>query len=142
MNNLYKYKTKCGLDVLYYYKKDFYKSYCGIGTKFGSANLKYEIDNQIYNITDGVAHFIEHKLFQMPNNIDAYQEFDKLNCEANAYTTHDKTVYFFNTVENIKKQLLGLSNSSDNSFVYSLYEAVVNNKEDEKDGKIHAKKQI
>lgn len=105
MNNLYKYKTKCGLEVLYYHKKDFYKSYCGIGTKFGSANLKYELDGNRYEIKDGVAHFIEHKLFQMPNNIDAYQEFDKMNVEANAYTTHDKTVYFFNTVEDIYEPL-------------------------------------
>ena len=41
------------------------------------------------------------------------------------------------TLENIKKQLLGLSNSSDNSFVYSLYKAVVDDKEDGKDGKTY-----
>lgn len=105
MNNLYKYKTKCGLDVIYYQKKDFYKSYCGIGCKFGSANLKYEINNQIYNMKDGIAHFIEHKLFQMPNGIDAYFEFDKLNTQANAYTTQDKTVYFFKTLDSVYEPL-------------------------------------
>lgn len=44
------------------------------------------------------------------------------------------------TLESIKKQLLGLSNSSDNSFVYSLYKAVVDDKEDGKDGKTYVKK--
>jgi predicted Zn-dependent peptidase len=105
MNNLHKYRAKCGLEVIYYQKKEFYKSYCGIGCKFGSSNLKYELNNQTFNIKDGVAHFIEHKLFQMPDNTDAYFVFDKFNAQANAYTTQDKTVYFFNTIESIYEPL-------------------------------------
>lgn len=105
MNNLYKYKTKCGLEIIYYKTEGFNKSYCGIGSKFGSSNLKYKKDNKIYELKDGVAHFLEHKLFQMPNNIDSYQLFDEMNVEVNAYTTHDKTTYFFKTMEDIKRPL-------------------------------------
>jgi hypothetical protein len=49
MSNLYRYKTKCGLEVIHYQLEQFNKSYCGIGTKFGSANLKYKYNDKIYN---------------------------------------------------------------------------------------------
>lgn len=71
----------------------------------------------------------------MSNDVDNILKNAAANvaCETNDEVSKD-------TLESIKKQLLGLSNSSDNSFVYSLYKAVVNNKEDDKDGKTYVKK--
>ena len=104
MINHYKYITNNGLKVTYVEKKDFNKCYAGIGVKYGGCNLSYENDGITYNDNPGLAHFLEHKLFHMPYG-DAYNEFTKLNAFANAYTSPDKTIYFFNTNEDLYKPL-------------------------------------
>lgn len=104
MNDSYEYITKDGLKVIYIFKKDFYKSYVGIGTRYGSADLEYYFGDEKRQSKEGIAHFIEHKLFQMPYG-DAIQALANGNASANAYTTTDKTVYYFSTVEKIFKPL-------------------------------------
>ena len=99
-----KYVTKNGLKVTYIKKEGFVKSYAGIGVKYGACNLEYELDGKIYNDYPGMAHFLEHKLFQMPYG-DAYQLFSDMNVYANAYTSVDKTVYHFTTNEDLYKPL-------------------------------------
>ena len=104
MISFYKYTTKNGLKVTYVYKPDFNKCYAGIGVKYGGCNLEYTIDGVTYIDKPGLAHFLEHKLFQMPYG-DAYNEFSKLNATANAYTAPDKTMYFFSTNNDLFKPL-------------------------------------
>lgn len=104
LNDSYEYTTKSGLKVIYVYKKDFYKSYAGIGVKFGSADLEYYAGQEKVLSKEGLAHFIEHKLFQMPDG-DAIEAFARVNATANAYTTTDKTIYYFSTVEKIYEPL-------------------------------------
>ena len=104
MIDFYKYITKNGLKVTYIYKLDFNKCYAGIGVKYGGCNLEYTVDGIKYIDKPGLAHFIEHKLFQMPYG-DAYIEFSKLNASANAYTAPDKTMYFFSTINDLYKPL-------------------------------------
>ena len=96
MINYSKYTTKNGLKVTYVYKPDFTKCYAGIGVKYGGCNISYTADGVEYYDKPGLAHFLEHCLFHMPYG-DAYNEFNKLNAHANAYTSPDKTLYFFNT---------------------------------------------
>ena len=105
MNNKYEYVTKCGLKVLYIKKEQFARSYCGIGTSYGGGNLEFKIDNKVYTSPSGIAHFIEHKLFAMPDGSDAFDSFNKLNASSNAYTASDKTLYFFSTTDDIFKPL-------------------------------------
>ena len=95
MNNVFDYVTKCGLTVRFLKKKGFSKVYCGIGCKYGGAYTNYSINGKKYKSPDGIAHFIEHKLFQMPDGSDAFTEFSKLGAKANAYTQQDKVQYFF-----------------------------------------------
>ena len=101
MNNKFEYITKSGLKIIYIKKEQFARSYCGIGTNYGGGNLKFSIDGVDYVSPSGIAHFIEHKLFAMPDGTDAFDKFNKLNSIANAYTASDKTLYFFTTTENI-----------------------------------------
>lgn len=95
MNNLHKYKTKQGLSVVFIEKKGFVKSFCGIGCKYGGANIRFKTMNKEIISPYGVAHFIEHKLFSMPDGSDAFTTFTKQNAVSNAYTASDKTVYYF-----------------------------------------------
>lgn len=110
MNNIYKYKTSQGLNVIYVYKKNFKTSYCGIGTKYGGANLNFTNDNIIYKSKEGTAHFIEHQLFKMADGSDAVKKFSKLYTTNNAYTQTDKTIYYFKTTADIYAPLKLLLN--------------------------------
>lgn len=105
MSNIYKYITRQGLKVIYVYKSNFKSSYCGIGTKFGGANLKFKYANIDYILKAGTAHFIEHQLFKMADGSDAVNRFSNLFTTNNAYTQADKTIYFIKTTADIYKPL-------------------------------------
>ena len=105
MNNMFKYKTSQGLKVIYVYKKNFKTSYCGIGTKFGGANLKFKYNNIDHTLKEGTAHFIEHQLFKLADGSDAVKEFSNLFTTNNAYTQADKTIYFIKTTSDIYEPL-------------------------------------
>lgn len=110
MNNYYKHICVNGMTAYLIKKEGYNKSYCGIGTKFGGSNLKFEENGKIYNIKPGTAHFLEHKLFAQEDGTDAFNTFTKLNAMANAYTANDKTIYYFTTNDDLKKPLSLLLN--------------------------------
>lgn len=95
------YQTKTGLRITYVQKPQFQRSYCGIGCKYGSAHLFYIRNQKEMVLPAGLAHFLEHKLFAMPDGSDAFSGFTAMNATANAYTTTDKTLYFFTTTDRI-----------------------------------------
>ena len=56
----------------------------------------------------GIAHFLEHKLFAMPDNTDAFEKLSAFGVKANAFTSFDKTVYLFSGTSNIEEALVYL----------------------------------
>lgn len=94
-----------GLKVIYVNKKGFQKKFVGIGTLYGAIDCNFTMDGKDYNTFPGIAHFIEHKLFEMPGGIDAFQVLTSLSANSNAYTAQDKTMYYFTTTEDIAKPL-------------------------------------
>lgn len=105
MQNQFEYITKNGLKVIYVYKPKFVKSYAGIGVEFGGGNTSYHLKGEKKVVPEGAAHFIEHKLFSMPDGTDAFQLFNKMNASANAYTSVDKTIYYFSTTDDVTNPL-------------------------------------
>lgn len=95
MDKYYLHTTKEGLKIILVSKKGFVKTYCGIGCKYGSANSSFIKDGKMNKSPYGIAHFIEHQLFAMPNGTDAFSTFNMQKASANAYTSTDKTIYFF-----------------------------------------------
>ncbi len=100
-----------GLKIIIIPKKNTNKKMAIIGTKFGS------IDNHFINpttgeeikIPDGVAHFLEHKMFEQADGTNSLDTLTALGVEANAYTTNDHTAYYFETIDNFEpafKELL------------------------------------
>ena len=53
----------------------------------------------------GLAHFLEHKLFINEDGSDAFEHFSALGADANAYTSHSKTVYLFSATDNVTEAL-------------------------------------
>ena len=85
-------KHSSGLDITII-NKDFSTSYAILAVNFGSLDNKIIIDGKEVELPDGVAHFLEHKLFEEPDGSDAFEKFSLYGANANAYTTYDKTCY-------------------------------------------------
>lgn len=86
-----------GLDVIMVPKKGATNYYAMYATHFGSLNYKFKApgDTEITTVPDGVAHFLEHKLFEEEDGINALDKLSKIGANANAYTTFNHTAYLF-----------------------------------------------
>ncbi len=74
------------------------------GTKFGSIDLDFKVDGQQVSLPAGVAHFLEHKMFESEDG-DAFAKFAKTGAAANAYTSFDKTCYLFTATQQVDESL-------------------------------------
>ena len=94
-----RYQHKSGLPVFVFPKK-MTATYALFATDFGA------VDNApptvgMAPLPDGVAHFLEHKLFTNEDGSDAFEDFSAIGADANAYTSHTRTVYLFSATEKI-----------------------------------------
>lgn len=98
---LYHEKMDNGLEVYLLPKPGFEKTYGLFSTKFGAIDTKFVPINQdqMIKVEDGIAHFLEHKMFDM-NGSDASDEFAKLGASTNAFTSSSRTAYLFSTTTN------------------------------------------
>lgn len=103
---LYHEKMKNGLDVYVLPKKGFNKTYATFTTKYGSIDNKFVPLNEENSISvpDGIAHFLEHKLFEKEDG-DVFQQFSKQGASANAFTSFTRTAYLFSSTSNVDKNL-------------------------------------
>ncbi len=95
---------KSGLEI-YVVPKKFKTAYAGFGTQFGSIDNNFILNGKKEKLPDGIAHFLEHKLFENEDGIDTFEKYAKFGADANAYTTSDKTVYLFSCAENFLPSL-------------------------------------
>ncbi|MEC0671613.1 pitrilysin family protein [Bacillus haynesii] len=103
---LYYEKMPGGLDVYVLPKEGFNKTYAVFTTKYGS------IDNQfvplgkeeMIRVPDGIAHFLEHKLFEKEDG-DVFQQFSRQGASANAFTSFTRTAYLFSSTSNVEENL-------------------------------------
>lgn len=96
---------RTGLRVYVIPKKGFSKTYAIYGTKFGSVNnhfIPLGCEKDIV-VPDGVAHFLEHKMFEMPDESNAFDLFSKYGANANAFTTFTNTCYLFSCTSHFKE---------------------------------------
>ncbi len=76
------------------------------GTKYGSVNttFKTNTDDDFITVPEGIAHFLEHKLFEN-EDCDVFKKFAKTGAHDNAYTSFDSTVYYFDCTDNFIESL-------------------------------------
>lgn len=93
-----------GLRVFLLQKKGFSKTYATLSTTLGGMNHSILRNNKEILLPEGIAHFLEHKLFEQ-NGKDVSIDFAKLQAKVNAFTQNNKTTYLFTgtdkTIENI-----------------------------------------
>ena len=104
---LYIEKLENGLTVMIIPRKGIQKKYAIIGTNFGSIDNCFVVpgEKEPTSIPDGVAHYLEHKMFEQSNGINSFDALSSLGADANAYTTNDHTAYLFETTENFYESL-------------------------------------
>ena len=85
-----------GLTVYVVRKPHFTKSYATLATRYGSIDLTARTNGKAERLPDGVAHFLEHKVFEMPDG-DAFDLFAARGASANAFTSFASTRYLFGT---------------------------------------------
>ena len=87
-----------GLKVYLLPKKGFSKTYGLFSTHFGSVDTTFVPlgENEMITVPDGIAHFLEHKMFEMQDG-DASEKFAQLGASTNAFTSSSRTAYLSNT---------------------------------------------
>ncbi len=102
----YTFTHKSGLPV-YVFPKKLSTSYALFATRYGSIDSKFKLDgDKEYTVVpDGIAHYLEHKLFENPNGEDTFSRFAKYGASANAYTGNTMTAYLFSCTSNFKESL-------------------------------------
>ena len=98
--DLYRAVLPNGLTVLVVPKPGFTRKLAYFATDFGGIHNHFTLDGREVHAPDGVAHYLEHKLFDMPGGRDVTAEFAALGAVPNAFTSHDLTVYYFSCTEN------------------------------------------
>lgn len=102
------YKTvhSSGLTV-YVYPKARSTSYVMLTAKYGSLEREFRLEGEkdFMRVPDGVAHFLEHKLFEEEDGSDAFEKFAPLGASANAFTSFDMTSYLFSTTDRLEEAL-------------------------------------
>lgn len=90
-----------GLNVYLLKKEGFSKTYGLFATNFGSVDTSFVPLNEteMIKVPDGVAHFLEHKMFEMEDG-DASDKFSLLGASTNAFTSSSRTAYLFSTGSN------------------------------------------
>lgn len=90
-----------GLNVYLLKKEGFSKTYGLFATNFGSVDTSFVPLNEaeMMKVPDGVAHFLEHKMFEMEDG-DASDKFSLLGASTNAFTSSSRTAYLFSTGSN------------------------------------------
>ena len=104
---IYKEKLENGLVVMVVPKKNVTKKYIIWGTNYGSNDSQFIVpgENEITTVPNGVAHFLEHKLFEQENGTNSLDVLTALGVDANAYTTNDHTAYLFGGTDNFYEAL-------------------------------------
>ena len=93
--------TLCnGLDVMVVPKAGFSRKIAYFATNYGAIHTAFSFGGQEYRAPDGIAHFLEHKLFDMPDGRDVSAEFAARGAFVNAFTSYDMTAYYFSCTEN------------------------------------------
>lgn len=105
--SLYYKKHESGLSVYIMPRKGYSSSYAIFGTKYGSVDSEFVVpgENEITKVPDGIAHYLEHKMFDQPDGSNVFDKFSKYGGEANAFTSFNMTAYLFSATGHFYENL-------------------------------------
>lgn len=113
---LYHEQMDNGLEVYVLPKPGFSKTYATFATKYGSIDNHFKVEGQEeIKVPDGIAHFLEHKMFEEPEG-DIFSTFASQGASANAFTSFNQTVYLFSATDHVYENLETLVNFVQNPY--------------------------
>ena len=103
---VYQTRLSNGLTVSLLPKKQFNEVYGVVTVQFGSVDTSFTISEKgLQSYPAGIAHFLEHKLFERENAEDIMESFTRLGADSNAFTSFTKTSYLFSTIDHLSENL-------------------------------------
>ncbi len=104
---LYHKKHSSGLKIYIMPRKDYSSSYAIFGTKYGSVDSEFIVpgEDNVTKVPDGIAHYLEHKLFDQPDGTNVFDSFSRFGGNANAFTSFNMTAYLFSSTSNFVDNL-------------------------------------
>ncbi len=102
---LYEETMPSGLRVFVVPKNNINNIYATLTSNYGSVDTKFKIDGETITSPDGIAHFLEHKMFEQKDGIDPFTIFDRYGAQANANTSNYRTSYLFAGPTHFKENL-------------------------------------
>ena len=100
-------KLDNGLDVYIIKKDNFHSSFATFLTKFGGKDIEFIPinENNMVKMPSGIAHFLEHKLFEQETGESVHEFYKKSGTYVNAMTGYKSTKYIFKGPKNFKENL-------------------------------------
>ena len=103
---VYRTRLANGLTIALLPKKEFKEVYGSVTVQFGSVDmLVTEVDGDVKQYPAGIAHFLEHKLFEREDASDLMSAFTSLGADSNAFTSFTKTNYLFSSTDHFLENL-------------------------------------
>ena len=103
---VYRTRLSNGLTVALLPKMEFKEVYGSVTVQFGSVDtLVTEVDGDVKQYPAGIAHFLEHKLFEREDASDLMSAFTSLGADSNAFTSFTKTSYLFSATVHFLENL-------------------------------------
>lgn len=102
---LYTKTLKNGLSIYIVPKPDSNNIYVTCTVKYGSSDVAFKSNDTLHQTPFGIAHFLEHKMFEQEDKTEPFKEFDKNGASANAYTNYQQTTYLFSGPDNLEKNI-------------------------------------
>ena len=102
----YRIAHKSGLDI-YVFPKKRSTAYALFAVRYGAADNCFSLggEDPFTEVPDGIAHFLEHKMFENEDGSDAFEQFAAAGANANAFTSALTTAYLFSCTENLNESL-------------------------------------
>ena len=101
---LYWHTLPNGLPIAIVPRPGFTRKLAYFVTDFGAIHRDFTLNGQAYSMPAGIAHYLEHKMFDMPDG-DMFPKFAALGATPNAFTSYDLTAYYFSCTENFPENL-------------------------------------
>ena len=99
--DIYYEKLDNGMDVYLYINNNIHNNYVTFTTKYGSVYNEFKYNNKMKKVPNGIAHFLEHKVFVQKDGLQPEEFYAKSGAMTNAYTTFKNTTYLFSGPDNI-----------------------------------------
>lgn len=103
----YEMRHSSGLQIFIYPKPQNHSTYAIFGTNYGSIDnvFRRSGEQKVTRVPAGIAHYLEHKMFENEDGVDSFAKYAKTGANANAYTSFDKTCYLFSCTDHVYESL-------------------------------------